>query len=192
MTVSDEAGLIARARARDREAQEELVRQYQDQVFRLACGLLGDREEALDATQDALVSMLRSLPGFRGESSLRTWLYRLTTNVCLNRRRQARVRERFSAPLPEDYPHDPGGPEAAMLDRAAAQAVRRHLAALPGPFRSVVVLRELEGLAYEEIAATLGVPLGTVQSRINRGRRMLRDALAAEGLAPARAGGKKR
>ena len=183
----DESHLLARCQAGDRAAQEDLVRRCQQQVYRLARHLLGNPDDALDATQEALVAMLRSLPSFQRRARFDTWLYRLTTNVCLQYRRRLLSRTRLVTSTEEEDlpPATTDSPEMLALDREQRAAVRRELARLPMQFRVVVVLRELEGLAYEEIAETLGLPLGTVQSRLSRGRRLLRQALLANGVAPA-------
>lgn len=192
-TETDESHLLARCQAGDRAAQEDLVRRCQQQVYRLARHLLGNQDDALDATQEALVAMLRSLPGFQRRSRFDTWLYRLTTNVCLQYRRRLLSRTRLvTSTEEEDLPAaTTPSPETLVLDREQQAAVWRELARLPMQFRVVVVLRELEGLAYEEIAESLGVPLGTVQSRLNRGRRLLREALLANGVSPASSGGRR-
>jgi len=177
---SEEARLVARCQDGDREAQELLVRKYQEKVYHLAYGLLGHPEEALDACQEVLVAMLRSLARFRGESRFQTWLYRITINTCIMRRRSARARTRLISDVPVDSARPAWqqvDPESMVLNREAQAAVREHLRRLPPEFRAVVVLRELEGLSYEEIAETLGVPLGTVRSRLSRGRLLLREAL---------------
>ena len=177
---SEESRLIARCRASDRAAQEVLVRRYQEQVYRLAYGLLGHAEDARDATQEALVAMLRSLHSFRGDARFQTWLYRLTTNVCLMQRRRHQSRTRLLTDTPLDsydrLSPEPD-PESTIMTREVQAAVRQCLRRIPSEFRAVVVLRELEGLSYEEIAEILHIPLGTVQSRLSRGRRLLRDAI---------------
>jgi len=183
MAESEEARLIGRCRAGDRGAQETLVRRYQDQVYRLACGLLGDPEQAREAAQEALVAMLRSLGTFRGEARLQTWLFRVTTNICLMQQRRQRTRTRLITDHPiESYQDLAAGPdpESTMMSREVQAAVRQCVRRLPSEFRAVVVLREIEGLSYEEIAEVLKVPLGTVQSRLSRGRRLLREALLAD------------
>jgi RNA polymerase sigma-70 factor (ECF subfamily) len=180
---SEESRLIARSVAGDRAAQEALVRQYQDQVYRLAYGLLGNAEDARDATQEALIAMLRSLRTFRGHSRFLTWLYRLTTNVCLMQRRRHRARTRLLTDTPLEFydaPEPGPDPESIAMSREVQVAVRECLRRLPAEFRAVVVMRELESLSYEEIAEILQVPLGTVQSRLSRGRRLLREALLAD------------
>jgi RNA polymerase sigma-70 factor (ECF subfamily) len=188
---SEEGQLIARCQAGDREAQETLVRRYQQKVYRVARALLGNPEDACDATQDALVAMLHSLPHYRGEAGFQTWLYRLATNICLMERRRLGRRTRLLADLPDDIVDDrspQSGPETSALRREIRAAILTCLAHLPPELRAVAVLRELEGLSYEEIAETLQIPLGTVQSRLSRGRRVLRQALLAQGVTP-QAGG---
>ena len=173
---SEEGRLVARCQEGDRQAQETLVRHCQDRVYRLAYRLLGHREEALDACQETLVAMLRTLPTFRGHAQFQTWLYRVTTNVCLMRRRHLKARTRLIAAAAAEPPQEQD-PESAALRREAQEAVREHLRRLPAQFRAVVVLRELEGMSYEEIAGILRVPVGTVQSRLSRGRLLLRQVL---------------
>jgi len=180
---TEEARLVARCRGGDREAQEALVRRCQERVHRLAYSLLEHPEEALDAAQEALIAMLRSLPSFRGEARFETWLYRVTANVCLMRRRRLRARTRLLTDLPADTLAPRAAevdPETAALRGETCAAVREGLRRLPAGFRAVVVLRELEGLSYEAIAEVLRIPLGTVQSRLSRGRQMLRDILMTD------------
>jgi RNA polymerase sigma-70 factor (ECF subfamily) len=191
---SEESRLIERAGRDDHAAQELLVRRCQEQVYRLAHNLLGDREDALDATQEALVAMLRSLHTFRGDARFQTWLYRLTTNVCLMQRRRRRARTRLLSDTPVesfDRVSPQPDPEATVMTREVQAAVRACLRRMPPEFRAAVVLREIEGLSYEEIAEILRAPLGTVQSRLSRGRRWLRQALLADERIP-RAGGAAR
>ncbi len=190
---SEEARLVSRCRRGDREAQEALVRRYQEKVYRLAHALLGHPEEALDACQEALVAMLRSLPTYQGAARFSTWLHALTVKTCLMHRRSLRIRTRIitDAP-PEDYPAPSPwiDPEGAALSAEVQTAVREHLRRLPAEFRAAVVLREMEGLSYDEIADTLKIPLGTVQSRLNRGRELLRKAFLADArVARVRPGG---
>jgi RNA polymerase sigma-70 factor (ECF subfamily) len=189
---SEECHLLASCQRGDADAQETLVSRYQATVYRLAYSLLGHTEEALDAAQEALIAMLRSLPSFRGEARFETWVKRLTINVCLMRRRRKRTRilcdqmdEGSERPAP-----DPG-PESIALTREVQTAVREHLHRLPTEFRPVVVLRELEGLSYAEIAEILRIPLGTVQSRLSRGRQMLRETMAADERIPTPSRGRR-
>jgi RNA polymerase sigma-70 factor (ECF subfamily) len=190
---SEEARLLARCRSGDRGSQEALVRRYQDAVYRLAYRLLGNPEDALDASQEALVAMLRALCSFRGEVPFEVWLRRLATNVCLMQRRRRRVRARLVGELASedaDEASHEAGPESIALSREVQSAVWEHLRRLPAQFSAVVVLRELEGLSYEEIARTLRIPLGTVQSRLHRARQLLRAAMARDERIPAPKRGK--
>jgi len=181
----EEARLLALSRRGDNDAREALVRRHQAAVYRLAYSLLGHPEDALDATQEALVAMLSSLHSFRGQARFETWLRGLTTNVCLTRRRRARARISYDQLCGEDEQPSPGPtPESVALVREVQMAVREHVRRLPAEFRAVVVLREMEGLSYSEIGEVLRLPLGTVQSRLSRGRQMLREAMAADERIP--------
>jgi RNA polymerase sigma-70 factor (ECF subfamily) len=157
---------------------DEVVKEHGDRVYRLAYRLTGNPHDAEDLTQDVFVRVFRSLADYT-PGTFEGWLHRITTNLFLDRmRRQARIR--FDA-LPEDAERLPGAgpsPETAVTDRHFDGDVETALAALPPDFRAAVVLCDIEQLSYEEIAATLGVKLGTVRSRISRGRAMLRAALA--------------
>jgi RNA polymerase sigma-70 factor (ECF subfamily) len=157
---------------------DEVVRTHSPRVYRLAYRLTGNRADAEDLTQEVFVRVFRALDTYR-PGTFEGWLHRITTNLFLDgARRRARIR--FEA-LPEDAERVPGrerSPEQAYADDNLDGDVQRALDALPPDFRAAVVLCDIEGLSYEEIAATLGVKLGTVRSRIHRGRTLLRDALA--------------
>jgi RNA polymerase sigma factor (sigma-70 family) len=157
---------------------DEVVRTHSPRVYRLAYRLTGNRADAEDLTQEVFVRVFRALDTYR-PGTFEGWLHRITTNLFLDgARRRARIR--FEA-LPEDAERVPGrerSPEQAYSDDNLDGDVQRALDALPPDFRAAVVLCDIEGLSYEEIAATLGVKLGTVRSRIHRGRTLLRDALA--------------
>jgi RNA polymerase sigma factor (sigma-70 family) len=157
---------------------DDVVREHSPRVYRLAYRLSGNAQDAEDLTQDTFIRVFRSLAEFR-PGTFEGWLHRITTNLFLDmvRRRQ---RIRFDA-LPEDTERLPGtapGPEQVYADTHLDPQVQAALDALPPDFRAAVVLCDIEGLTYEEIAATLGIKLGTVRSRIHRGRVQLREALA--------------
>jgi RNA polymerase sigma-70 factor (ECF subfamily) len=158
---------------------DEVVREHADRVYRLAFRLSGNRADAEDLTQETFVRVFRSLADY-SPGTFEGWLHRITTNLFLDmvRRRQ---RIRFDA-LPEDAPERlasaEAGPERAYEQNNLDPEIQRALDALPPDFRAAVVLCDLEGLSYEEIAATLGIKVGTVRSRIHRGRVLLRDSLA--------------
>jgi RNA polymerase sigma-70 factor (ECF subfamily) len=158
---------------------DEVVRNHSARVYRLAYRLTGNRHDAEDLTQEVFVRVFRSLSSYQ-PGTFEGWLHRITTNLFLDQvRRKQRIR--FDA-LAEDaddrLPSTDMGPERAYEHRNLDDDVQRALDALPPDFRAVVVLCDIEGLSYEEIAATLGVKLGTVRSRIHRGRAQLREALA--------------
>jgi len=163
----------------------DLVNEHQRMVFQLAYHLLGDRDEALDLSQDVFFKVFRTLSQFRGQSQLRTWIYRIVVNQARNRQRWWRRRHRssqVSLDLHVSLHGDPAGEAQMAPDRlfARKELGRRLWAALESlPFdqRSVVVLREIDGLSYEEIAFSLGVTLGTVKSRLTRARQALRSVL---------------
>jgi RNA polymerase sigma-70 factor (ECF subfamily) len=170
---------------------DEVVREHADRVYRLAFRLSGNRADAEDLTQETFVRVFKSLADYQ-PGTFEGWLHRITTNLFLDmvRRRQ---RVRFDA-LPDDagdrLASRESGPEQAYDQRNLDPEIQRALDALPADFRVAVVLCDLEQLSYEEIAATLGIKVGTVRSRIHRGRALLRQALAhrAPGLRPAEPG----
>ena len=157
---------------------EEVVRAHSARVFRLAYRLTGNRHDAEDLTQDVFVRVFRSLADYT-PGTFEGWLHRITTNLFLDGvRRKQRIR--FDA-LPEDTDRVAAptpSPATEVDDRLFDPDVQRALDSLPPEFRAAVVLCDIEGLSYEEIAATLGIKLGTVRSRIHRGRAQLRAALA--------------
>jgi RNA polymerase sigma factor (sigma-70 family) len=158
---------------------DEIVEQHSARVFRLAYRLTGNRQDAEDLTQEVFVRVFRSLHTYT-PGTFEGWLHRITTNLFLDQARR-RGRIRFDA-LPEDaesrLPGRVSGPDTAYLEQTFDDDIERALAELPPDFRAVVVLCDVEGLSYEEIAAVLDLKMGTVRSRIHRGRTLLRKALA--------------
>jgi RNA polymerase sigma-70 factor, ECF subfamily len=158
---------------------DELVRQHADRVYRLAYRLSGNQHDAEDLTQETFIRVFRSVQNYQ-PGTFEGWLHRITTNLFLDMVRR-RTRIRMEA-LPEDYdrvPADDPNPEQIYHDSRLGPDLQAALDSLPPEFRAAVVLCDIEGLSYEEIGATLGVKLGTVRSRIHRGRQALRDYLAA-------------
>lgn len=164
---------------------DELVRQHADRVYRLAYRLSGNQHDAEDLTQETFIRVFRSVQNYQ-PGTFEGWLHRITTNLFLDMvRRRARIRMEA---LPEDYDRVPAGepnPEQIYHDSRLGPNLQAALDSLPPEFRAAVVLCDIEGLSYEEIGATLGVKLGTVRSRIHRGRQALRDHLAASGYSAA-------
>ena len=156
---------------------DDVVREHADRVYRLAFRLTGDAHDAEDLTQETFIRVFRSLAGYK-PGTFEGWLHRITTNLFLDMvRRRARLRMEG---LPEDTDRLPGGgpdPEQVFSEAHLDPDLQSALDALPPEFRAAVVLCDVEGLSYEEIAATLDVKLGTVRSRIHRGRQALRAAL---------------
>ena len=158
---------------------DELVRQHADRVYRLAYRLSGNQHDAEDLTQETFIRVFRSVQNYQ-PGTFEGWLHRITTNLFLDMvRRRGRIRMEA---LPEDYdrvPSDEPNPEQIYHDSRLGADLQAALDSLAPEFRAAVVLCDIEGLSYEEIGATLGVKLGTVRSRIHRGRQALRDYLAA-------------
>jgi RNA polymerase sigma-70 factor (ECF subfamily) len=174
----DPAGLVDRLRQGDRGAFEELVRRYQNRVFGVSFRMLGNRADAEEVSQELFLRVYRKVGDFRGDSKLSTWLYAIASRLCLNRLASGRVRpthEVDDAVLGiESSDADPG----EDLERAEVQAaLQRAIAELPEERRIVVVLRDLEGLAYEDIAHALGLEIGTVRSRLHRARAELKGKM---------------
>jgi RNA polymerase sigma-70 factor (ECF subfamily) len=170
----DEASdaLAARAANGDRAALEALLDRHADHVHAVCRRVLTDREDALDATQEALIAIARGIRRFDGRSAFTTWMYRVATNAALDEARRSSRRPR---PVDEPTPGAPAPDTTSAVD--ARLDVDAALATLPEEFRVAVVLRDLCDLDYAEIAEVLAVPAGTVRSRISRGRALLAAAL---------------
>ena len=185
MTRDEEKILIERILAGEADLFEPLVKAHQDGVYNLALRMLKNEQDAMDAAQEAFLRAWRSLGSFRGESKFSVWLYRLASNVCLDMlRRSGRLRadsltdeEGAEAELPDES----ADPQRALERRELTAAVRQGLDALPPDFRQALVLRDINGLTYEEIAQVTGLEAGTVKSRIFRARRKLAAHLQAAG-----------
>jgi RNA polymerase sigma-70 factor (ECF subfamily) len=176
--LTDDAPLLARLRAGDTRAFEELVTMYQHRVFGVALRMLGNRAEAEEIAQETFLRAHRALREFRGEARLGTWLYAIASRLCLNRlasgpRRHERSDDIALAQAPAESADTAGELERGELEAALHEAV----AALPEDRRIVVVLRDLEGLSYEDIAEVLGMPLNTVRTRLHRARLDLKAKL---------------
>jgi RNA polymerase sigma-70 factor (ECF subfamily) len=187
-TAPSDAELVRAHAAGDPDAFGELVRRHRDRLWAVALRTIGDREEAADAVQDALLSAHRAAAGFRGDSAVTTWLHRIVVNACLDRirRRQAHP----TVPLPDGSRSDenPSAPEPAAPapDQDTVLLVRQALAALPVDQRAAIVLVDVQGYGVAEAAGMLGVAEGTVKSRCARGRARMALALRElRGGAPA-------
>ncbi|MFN2544383.1 MAG: sigma-70 family RNA polymerase sigma factor [Actinomycetota bacterium] len=166
--------LVARSVAGDRVAFALLVKRHERRVYNLAYRVLGREEDARDATQDTLMTALRRLSSYRGEAAFTTWLHRVTVNACydiLRKRKREPSLELVDAVETNISPHDHAESTATAVD------VQRALLEVPLDFRAPLVMHDVQDMAYEDIAETLGVPVGTVKSRIHRGRVALARAL---------------
>lgn len=184
-----DAVLVAQARAGDRASFDALILRHQDRVYNMALRMLGHREDALDVAQEIFVTIFRSLDRFEEKARFSTWLYRVTVNRCRDElRRRTTVKhtrphslERLTHGDPERRSIDPPARGASPLQGAVARETEELLAGaiceLPEDAREVLVMRDVEGLSYEEIADVLEIPVGTVRSRLNRARTLLRERI---------------
>jgi RNA polymerase sigma-70 factor, ECF subfamily len=192
--LNDDQPLIEACRAGQTEAFGELVRRYQDRLYPTILRLTGCAEDAHDLLQDAFLRAYEKLGRFHGDSSFYTWLYRIAVNLALSGRRRRRATLRLSGTRrdePIDVPDDPeqSDPTLPLVRAERTALIQEALDALAPDHRAVVVLKEFDGLRYEEVAAVLGIPVGTVRSRLHRARCELRERLRGaveEPAAPAR------
>jgi len=180
----DDRNLVERARRGDREAFATLVRRHQDRAFNLAYQMVRNREEALDISQEAFARAYTSLPTFKGEASFTTWLHRIVVNLAIDSLRRRRVSGTAAyddtRAVPEDLeaePVTPDDPATALESKQVRALLARGIAQLPPAQRAVLVLREIEGMTYEEISRAIGCTLGTVMSRLFYARRRLQQVL---------------
>lgn len=181
-----DTALVRAAQAGETEAYGELARRYQDRIYTVISGSIADREDALDLTQETFVKAYMALGRFRAEAGFYTWLYRIAVHLCIDYNRK---RQRRQEPLPLDQylQHDPSlepedtspsrNPERAAINVHLRAAIRTALRQLPEPFRTAIILHDVEGLSQEDVARIMGCPHGTAKSRIQRGRYLLRDEL---------------
>jgi RNA polymerase sigma-70 factor (ECF subfamily) len=185
-----EAALVGRCVAGDDEAYAELVSEHQRMVMQLLLNLTSDREEALDLSQDVFLRVFRTLYQFRGQSSMRTWIYRIAVNLARNHHRWWRRRHRADQVSLDAHVEKYGDlpsrklddlPDRVLAQKEAALRLWAALDRLPFDQRTTIVLREIDGLSYDEIAFSLGVAVGTVKSRLTRARQALRIELGEVG-----------
>ena len=185
--MNEEQQWIDAARRGDQAAFEQLVRRYEKRVFALTGRMCRNPSDAEEAAQEAFLAAWQGLPFFRGEASFATWLYRLASNACVDLlRREGRHRAAAAVSLDDEEaaldPADPGPSPQALAEGAELRhQIETALAALPSEYRQVLILRELHQRTYDEIAEICSLDLGTVKSRISRGRRQLRKILLESG-----------
>ena len=184
-TDAGEAALVERCVARDQGACSELVNAHQRMVYALAFHLLGDRDDALDVSQEVFLRVFRTLPSFRGQSALRTWIFRIVVNQARNRQRWWNRRRRGSQVSLDEHISLCGDmasqgevlPDRQLASKETATLIWQALDRLPFDQKTAIVLREVDGLRYDEIAFSLGIAVGTVKSRLTRARQALRAEL---------------
>ena len=194
--------MIRRVQQGDVDAFETLVTAYEKNVYNLALRMTGNREDAQDMAQEAFIKAYNSLPGFRGDSKFSVWLYRIVSNVCLDFLRRQKRRPASSLSVEDDEGEETQldvadvsqSPEVLLEQKLTREAVRRGLDQLPEEQRQILLLREIQGLSYEEIGQTLGLEAGTVKSRIFRARKrlcafLLQDGNIPDSLASSKVGG---
>ncbi|MBF0537272.1 MAG: sigma-70 family RNA polymerase sigma factor [Nitrospirae bacterium] len=187
-TEADEA-LIDAFRSGQESAFDSLTLKYKDRVFNMCYRMMGDYDEANDCAQETFIKVYRAVGGFRGESSFSTWLYRIAVNTCKSRLTSLKYlffkRMLSTNPTdgdnftPGDIPDERFSPEHHLQKRQQDEAIQRAIRSLPLQQRTVVILRDIEGLSYDEIASITGLKSGTVKSKIARGRQTLRERLRA-------------
>lgn len=174
---------MAAAQAGDGAALDRLLRRHLDRISALCRRMAGNDADGADCTQEALIAIARGLPRFDGRSTVSTWAWRVATNACLDELRRRKRRPEPTDPLVVADAGPTSGPAEAVADRLDIDAA---LARLPTDFRAAVVLRDLIGMDYAEIAEVLAIPVGTVRSRIARGRAALVPLLGNRDPAPRR------
>ncbi|HKC50834.1 MAG TPA: sigma-70 family RNA polymerase sigma factor [Myxococcota bacterium] len=186
-----DADLISAAQANDHQAFETLVRRYSERAFRAAYRVVRDQQAAEEVLQEALIKAYRALPRFEARSSFYTWLYRITVNLALDRRRRGKRApsvEWDDAIAREIDPRstvpEPANPEVASLRLEVRELVAEGIQTLPDGQREVLLLREVDGLSYEEIADTMQISKGTVMSRLHYARKKMMAFLVARGVEP--------
>jgi RNA polymerase sigma-70 factor (ECF subfamily) len=185
MAGDPDAELVQKVRDGHRSAFNQLVLKYRNRVMGIAARMLGDRTEAEDLAQDVFVKIYHALRDFHGDALFSTWLYRVTANSCLNRKKKQN-RERRLVEIVDDLEPlrcDPSSNPDSLLERKQLRALlEKAIEALPEEQRMVLILRDIEGLSYEEIAECLELELGTVRSRLHRGRLEVQSKIKAYSL----------
>lgn len=173
--AAHDAQLLARVVEGDHDAFNQIMRNHEDRVFSVCLRIMGNREYALDATQETFLTAFRKADQFKGNSALGTWIYRIAVNTCYDQLRKHKRRK--ADPIPDHLDPTDYSAEEQVDSAALRPEIQQALAAIPEDFRAAVILSDIEGLGLPEVAEVLGVPVGTVKSRVFRGRRLLAGEL---------------
>ena len=192
MTREQEAQIVRRVLQGDVNAFEKLVTEYEKAVYAIAQRMTGNPEDAADMTQETFIKAYNSLQSFRGDSKFSVWLYRIASNVCLDFLRSRSRKQTVSLSVEDDegeeaqldIADESQSPEVLLERGLTRNAVRRGLDTLPPDYRQILLLREIQGLSYDEISTALGIDIGTVKSRIFRARKRLCTFLVEDGNIP--------
>lgn len=189
--MADDLTLVQRVRTGDQRAFKTLVERYQKKVFSVAFGMLKDREEARDVSQEAFVKVYKYLDHFKGDASFYTWLYRITVNICIDVMRRKGTSKGDTVEFDESIQLDTTeanlgalgsklgtNPQKAALRKELAEKIQAALQEVPEKHRAILLLRELEGMSYEDLARTLDIPKGTVMSRLFHARLKVQKVLS--------------
>lgn len=184
MTDSEKIWLM-QSKAGDLASFERLIEKHQQVAYNIAYRMVGNEEDAKDMTQEAFIKVFKSIKSFREDSSFSTWLYRIVMNTCKDELRKRKINvvsidrplETGESSAQFDIPDLTYSPEVAFEKKQLHELLQEALVSIPEQNRTVVVMRDVQGFSYEDIAAVMNIPVGTVKSRINRGRHMLRERI---------------
>ena len=176
----EETDMISRCQQGDQEALKEIFDKYHKKVYRIAYGVVRQREEALDVVQDVFIKLFRSIKNFKGRSNFYTYLYRMVMNTAIDHKRKAG--KQFMSSLDEEGRFEPSdepekGPEKILLQKELEERVKRAMDKLPDEQKAALVFRDVEGLSYQEMAEAMGCSIGTVMSRLHYGRKRMQESL---------------
>lgn len=176
----EETEMISRCQRGDQEALKEIFDKYHKKVFRIAYGVVRQREEALDVVQEVFIKLFRSIKDFKGRSHFYTYLYRMVMNTAIDHKRKAG--KQFMSSLDEEGSFEPSevaekGPERILLQKELEEKVKLAMDKLPDEQRAALIYRDVEGLSYQEMAEAMGCSIGTVMSRLHYGRKRLQESL---------------
>lgn len=189
--ATDDLTLVKRVKTGDQRAFKLLVERYQRKIYAVALGMVKDKEEALDISQEAFVKVYKYLDHFKGDSSFYTWLYRITVNICIDALRKKQALRGEQVELDEAVKMDTAeanigalgsrlgtNPQKSALRKELAEKIQQALEAVPEKHRAILLLREVEGMSYEDLSRTLEIPKGTVMSRLFHARTKVQKILS--------------